>query len=155
MKWCIPYITEILTKIFNKCVEEGVYPDILKIARVTALPKSGDDSDADNFRPISILPQINKVFEKLIHQRLLSFLKKFRILSPQQFGFLKKHSTSHSVTCLYEKLIQNLENKLDTAVLFVDLKAAFDTVDNTILLDKLEHYVIRNKTLKLLTSYLH
>ena len=53
LKWCIPYITEILTKIFNKCVNNGVYPDILKIARVTALPKSGDDSDADNFRPIS------------------------------------------------------------------------------------------------------
>ena len=100
LKWCIPYVAEILTKIFNKCVDEGVYPDILKIARVTALPKSGDDSDADNFRPISILPQINKVFEKLIHQRLLSFLKKFGILSSQQFVFLKKHSTSHSVTCL-------------------------------------------------------
>ena len=82
-------------------------------------------------------------------------MKKFGILSSQQFGFLKKHSTSHSVTCLHEKLIQNIENKLDTAVLFIDLKAAFDTVDNRILLEKLEHYGIRNKTLKLLTSYLH
>ena len=154
LKWCIPYISSILTKIFNKCVYHGVYPSILKIARVTALPKGGDTSDADNFRPISILPQINKIFEKLIHVRLLSFLKKHDILSTQQFGFLKKHSTSHSVTCLYEKLIQNIENKLDTAVLFVDLKAAFDTVDNEILLGKLEHYGIRNKTLKLLTSYL-
>ena len=155
LKWCIPYISAILCKIFNKCVHDGIYPDVLKIAKVTALHKGGDMTDADNFRPISILPQINKIFEKLIHQRLLSFLKKYKILSAQQFGFLKRHSTSHSLTCLYEKLIQNLENKLDTAVLFVDLKAAFDTVDNEILIDKLEHYGIRYKTLKLLTSYLH
>ena len=112
MKWCIPYISSILTKIFNKCVDDGVYPNILKIARVTALHKGEDNSDADNFRPISILPQINKIFEKLIHQRMLSFLKKYNILSAQQFGFLKNHSTSHSVTCLYEKLIQNIEKNL-------------------------------------------
>ena len=66
----------------------------------------------------------------------------------------KKHSTSHSVTCLYEKLIHNLENGKDSAVLFVDLKAAFDTVDTTLLLAKLEHYGIQNEMLKLLTSYL-
>ena len=154
LKWCIPHILPLITKIFNEFVDKGVYPSTLKLARVTALHKGGKKDNADNFRPISILPQFNKVFEKLIHRRLLSFLKKYKILSKQQFGFLKNHSTSHSVTCLYEKLIKNIENQSDSAVLFVDLKAAFDTVDSKILLDKLNHYGIRHKTLKLLTSYL-
>ena len=154
LKWCIPHIAHLITKIFNECVNKGVYPNTLKLARVTALHKGGEKNNSDNFRPISILTQFNKIFEKLIHRRLLSFLKKYNILSKQQFVFLKKHSTSHSITCLYEKLIDNLENELDSAVLFVDLKAAFDTVDSEILLDKLHHYGIRDKTLKLLTSYL-
>ena len=154
LKWCIPFISNYLTKIFNRCADNGIYPNVLKIAKVTALHKGGDKSDPDNFRPISVLSQLNKVFEKLIHKRLLSFLTKYNIITKQQFGFRKKHSTSHSITCLYEKLIANLENELDTAVLFVDLKSAFDTVNSEILLDKLEFYGIRNNTLKLLSSYL-
>ena len=154
LKWCEPYILNHLTNIFNKCAEKGIYPNMLKIAKVTAIHKGGDRSDADNFRPISVLSQINKVFEKLIHKRILSFLERYKIISKQQFGFRKQHSTSHSITCLYEKLITNLEKGLDSAVLFVDLKSAFDTVDNKILLDKLDFYGIRNSTLKLLSSYL-
>ena len=154
LKWCIPFISNYLTKIFNRCADNGIYPNVLKIAKVTALHKGGDKSDPDNFRPISVLSQLNKVFEKLIHKRLLSFLTKYNIITKQQFGFRKKHSTSHSITCLYEKLIANLEHELDTAVLFVDLKSAFDTVNSEILLDKLEFYGIRNNTLKLLSSYL-
>ena len=155
LKWCLPYISVILTNIFNRCVQVGLYPDTLKIARVTALHKGGDPCDVDNYRPISILPQINKVFEKLIHRRLISFLNKYKIISKQQFGFQKLHSTSHSIACLHEKLIKNIEDKKDSAVLFIDLKAAFDTIDTEILLKKLDHYGIRNNTLKLLSSYLH
>ena len=154
LKWSIPIVSTHLTDFFNKCVEKGIYPNMLKIVKVTALHKGGNKSDPDNFRPISVLTQINKVFEKLIHKRLLSFLTKYKIISKQQFGFRKRHSTSHSITCLYEKLIANLENELDSAVLFVDLKSAFDTVNHEILLHKLDYYGIRNNTLKLLSSYL-
>ena len=90
LQWCMPYISGILTYIFNKCVEKGVYPNTLKLARVTALHKSGDIQNGDNYHPISILPQINKVFEKLIHERMLSFLTKYNIISKQQFAFRKK-----------------------------------------------------------------
>ena len=115
LKWCAPYILNHLTKIFNKCAEKGIYPNMLKIAKVTALHKGGDKSDSDNFRPISVLSQINKVFEKLIHKRISSFLERYKIISKQQFGFQKQHFTSHSITCLYEKLITNLENGLCSA----------------------------------------
>ena len=73
LQWCMPYISDALTNIFNKCVEKGVYPNTLKLARVTALHKGGDTCQGDNYRPISILPQINKVFEKLIHKHLFLF----------------------------------------------------------------------------------
>ena len=154
LKWCAPFILNHLTRIFNKCVEKGIYPNMLKIAKVTALHKGGDKSISDNYRPISVLSLINKVFEKLIHKRISSFLERYKIISKQQFGFRKQHSTSHSITCLYEKLNTNLENGLDSAVLFVDLKSAFDTVDIEILLDKLEYYGIQNSTLQLLSLYL-
>ena len=123
LKWSIPFVSTHLTDFFNKCVEKGIYPNMLKIVKVTALHKGGNKSDPDNFRPISVPTQINKVFEKLIHKRLLSFLTKYKIIAKQQFGFQRRHSTSHSITCLYEKLIANLENELDSAVLFVDLKS--------------------------------
>ena len=154
LKWSITLISQPLCKIINNCIEKGKYPDILKIAKVIALHKGGDKTDVDNYRPISILSQINKVIEKLIHSRLVSFLRKHKIISNQQFGFRKMHNTSHSISCLYEKLITNLENKHDSAIVLIDLKAAFDTIDKSLLLEKLDHYGIRGNTLKLLTSYL-
>ena len=84
-----------------------------------------------------MLPTLNKVFEKLLHSQLTAFLDENDILSKQQFGFRKKHSTSHAVSCLYEKLVENFEKGELSAVLFVDLKSAFDTIDIDILLQKL------------------
>ena len=111
-------------------------------------------SEADNYRPISVLPVLNKVFEKIIHNQLVDFLDLHNIISKQQFGFRKKHSTSHAISSLYEKLIKNFENGEISAVLFIDLKSAFDTIDIDILLQKLEHYGLRNNVLRLLKSYL-
>ena len=86
------------------------------------------------------MPVLNKVFEKIIHNQLTDFLDLHNVLSKQQFGFRRKHSTSHAISCLYEKLINNFENGDMSAVLFIDLKSAFDTIDIDILLQKLEHY---------------
>ena len=140
--------------IINKFVELGVYPDCDKVAKVTPLFKKGDPSIADNYRPISVLSQINKIFEKLIHERLTSFVDEHSILPNTQFGFRKKHSTSHGITHLNEQITKNLEQKKLSAVLFIDLKSAFDTVDHGILLKKLEHFGIRDNVLGLLCSYL-
>ena len=154
LKWCLPYIASLLTNIFNTFLKAGSYPNIFKLAKVTALFKGGDNSKADNFRPISVLPTLNKVFEKLLHAQLTAFLNENEILSKQQFGFRKKHSTSHAVSCLHEKLVHNYEKGDMSAVLFIDLKSAFDTIDIDILLQKLEHYGFRNNVLSLLKSYL-
>ena len=154
LKWCLPYISAPLVCIFDAFMRMGSYPSIFKLAKVTALFKGGIESEVDNYRPISVLPVLNKVFEKVIHNQLIDFLDLHNVLFKQQFGFRKKHSTSHAISCLYEKLINNLENGEMSAVLFIDLKSAFDTIDIDILLQKMEHYGIRNNVFRLLKSYL-
>jgi len=111
VKWSIEIISPILTKIFNRFADLGVYPDSLKVAKVTALYKKGDVTNADNYRPISVLTQINKIFEKIIHKRLVAFIDNHNILPYNQFGFRKKHSASHGITHLNEQVVKNLEAK--------------------------------------------
>ena len=154
IKWLLQIIAPILADIFNAFVNLGTYPDILKTAKVTPLHKKGDKDIVDNFRSISILSQINKIFEKLIHARLMTFLNEHNLLSNSQFGFRKGHNTSHAINHLNEQVIKNLEKKKVCAILFIDLKAAFDTIDHKLLLEKLDHYGIRGNVLSLLTSYL-
>ena len=150
LKWCIHLIAPILTSIFNKCGNMGIYPESLKTGKVTPLFKSGDRTDADNFRPITLLTLINKIFEKLIHEKMVAFINKHEILSNSQYGFRKGHSTSHAVTHLSESVIKHLENKKVCALLFIDLKSAFDTVNIHLLLSKLDHYGFRGNILMLL-----
>ena len=91
---------------------------------------------------------------KVIHERLGAFINQHSILPNNQFGFRKKHSASHGITHLNEQVTKKLESKKISAVLFMDLKSAFDTVDHNILIKKLDHYGFRNNVLDLLTSYL-
>ena len=86
----------------------GIYPDDLKVAKVTPLHKKGDKTIDKNFRSISVLTQINKIFEKIIHERLVSFIDKHKILPNNQFGFRKKHSASHGITHLNEQVQQKI-----------------------------------------------
>ena len=141
IKWASDIIAPLLTIIFNEFAEIGEYPSAFKIARITVLPKSGDPIEPDNYRPISVLSQLNKIFEKLIHERMVTFIDNFDYITPSQFGFRKGHSTSHAITHLNEQIIKNLEKKKLTAVLFIDLKAAFDTVNHDILLKNLSIWV--------------
>ena len=112
IKCLVEIISPILTEIFNKFLSAGKYPDFFKVAKVTALFKNGDKSSVENYRPISVLPQLNQVFEKLLHGRLTSFLTENDILNKNQYGFRKGHSTSHAITHLNEKLIENLEKSM-------------------------------------------
>ena len=126
----------------------------MKIAKVTALFKGGDKLEVDNYRSISVLTHINKIFEKLIHARLNDFLIEHKILENCQFGFRRGHSTSHGITHLHESIISSIEKKKICVALFIDLKSAFDTIDPEILFTKLEHYGIRGSALQLFVSYL-
>ena len=146
-------ISPYLEVLFQKCIKEGVFPDSFKIAEVIPLFKGGDREDRNCYRPISLLPTISKIFERILAKRMISFFTKFDILSKDQFGFRAKFSTEYAIADIYDKLINNLDKRLSSCAIFLDLAKAFDSVSHEILLRKLQHYGVRGKALELLRSY--
>ena len=131
-------VSEPLTEIINLSFEEGVYIDQLKIAKVVAIFKEkGCNMDCTNYRPISLLSNINKIVEKLMHERLYSFLEKHKCIYELQFGFRSEHSTGHALTDLTEAIRKAMDESSYAVGVFIDLQKAFDTVDHEILFSKL------------------
>ena len=134
--------------------EYGIFPDALKIAAVTPIYKTDDELSSSNYRPISVLPCLSKILEKLIKIRIISFLEKNHVFNPYQYGFRAKHSTTHALLDITTSLYDNLNKKILSSLVLLDLRKAFNTVSHQRLLLKLGHYGIRGIALQLLTSYL-
>ena len=147
-------IAPVLSTLFNDCMLAGIFPAELKIAKVIPLFKSGKRHVLSNYRPISILPLFSKIFEKLIHTRFISFFDKHNIISENQFGFRKNHSTVHALNTAVSSISQSMNNRYSSIGMFIDFSKAFDTIKHDILLAKLEHYGIRGPALDLLSDYL-
>ena len=140
--------------IFNKAITTGQYPDALKIAKVIPLFKKGETTLITNYRPISLLSLLNKIFEKLLYRRLYKFLVKHNVLYKYQFGFRKGYSTTMALIEIVNNIKTAIDNNKFVCGIFLDLTKAFDTVDHQILLDKLHHYGVRGQTNNLFKSYL-
>ena len=143
-----------LTAIINMSFITGIYPDQLKTAKVIPVFKKGDKLLVSNYRPISLLSNINKIYEKLVYKRLYSFLNIHNCIYELQFGFRAGHSTNHALFSLTEKIRVALDTGNFACGIFVDFQKAFDTVDHEILLKKLEYYGVRGVANNWFKSYL-
>ena len=143
-----------LVKIYNISLENGIFPDPMKLAKIIAIFKAGSKLSVTNYRPISLLSVFSKIFEKIVHEQLYNFLIKEAVIYESQFGFQKGRSTLHSLIEIVEKIRECMESKNYGCGIFIDLKKAFDTVNHEILVQKLEHYGIRGKALEWFNSYL-
>jgi hypothetical protein len=132
----------------------GIFPDVLKIGKVTPVFKKGNPEILGNYRPVSTLPIFGKIFEKIIYTRIYNYAISQDILNGNQFGFRQSHSTCHAVNYSISLIQESLKNGKHLIGIFIDLSKAFDTIDHKILLKKLERYGIRGVAGSLIESYL-
>ena len=147
-------ISPILTDIFNLSIRTGIFPDIMKLAEVVPLFKAKERTYPENYRPISLLMTISKILEKIVYKQTYSFLQKYEILYKSQYGFRSSHSCENAITELVGHISKSKELNKYTVALFLDLSKAFDTLEHTVLLKKLEIYGIRGPLLDWYGSYL-
>ena len=148
------HISEPIALIINQSFQTGKFPDHLKIAKITPVYKKGNNSYLSNYRPISILPSVSKVFERVMHNQLNNFFTQFKIYYKSQYGFRPKHSTELAAVEMTDRIFTSMDDNNIPINIYLDLSKAFDTLDHNILLKKLKFYGIRNKSLDLLTNYL-
>ena len=147
-------ISPLLTKIINISFETKTFPDILKNAIIKPIHKKDDKNDISNYRPISILPVISKIFERATLNQLLKYFENHCLISGLQHAYQKNHGT---VTCLFEllnEIYELVDNKFKVALVSLDLSKAFDTINHNLLLTKLKSFNLCNESIDFIQSYL-
>ena len=150
-------ISKPLSVIINQSISTGIFPDALKIAKVKPLFKKGDKTSLNNYRPISILPTISKLFERAIYIQMYNYFNSNNLLCEQQYGFRSQHSTELATIRLVDYIINHMDDNrlIKTPVaIFLDLSKAFDTLNFDILLYKFKKYGVTGNALSLINSYL-
>ncbi len=140
-------IAYLLTHICNLSFLTGIIRNELKLGKISPIYKKDDPILFTNYRPISVLPVLSKVIERLMYNRLMDYLKNNNILSEYQFGFREKYGTHLALILLENKIATAIDEGKYSICLCLDLSKAFDTIDNKILLKNLEHYGVRGLSL--------
>ena len=154
LKIAAPSIAPSLAKLINLCIAKHTFPSLWKQARVVPLHKCGSKSDKNNYRPISVLPILSKVFERHLFNALHNFLSSNNLLYNLQSGFKGHHSTETALITIIDRALNNLDNNCINGFIFADFKKAFDFVDHDVLLEKLRLYDLDDSSLHLMRSYL-
>ena len=154
LKRIVHIIAKPLTLMINQSLCSGIFPTKLKIARVIPLFKKGDPHVFDNYRPISLLPAISKIFERIVFDQTYNYFTKNKLLYTSQYGFRKQHSTELAAVELVDRVAHYLDSGKLPISIFLDLSKAFDTLNHTILLKKLAYYGLNGTSLDWFRSYL-
>ncbi len=143
LKLAAPGIAKSLTQLFNYSLKSGQIPREWKAAHVTPVPKKGDKNLTKNYRPVSVLPTVVKVFEAMVHHQLFTYLEANSLLHPAQSGFRPLHSTQHALLKAMDDFA--LDNDEIVGAVMIDLSKAFDSIDHNLLIAKLDVYGVRDK----------
>ena len=154
LKLSAPSIASSLTTVFNLSLSSGSFPDLWKKGKVSPLFKEGSLFDRSNYRPISVLVILSKILERHVHISFYNFVTENDLLSDSQFDFRKSRSCELAVTDLIDRLLNNMDKRVLNGLLLVHLKKAFDLVNHSILLSKLQIYGCSSSTVQWFTSYL-
>ena len=149
-----PYIfARILKPLINECIDVGFFPECLKSATLIPIFKKGDNTNLNNYRPISLLPVMSKVFEKVINAQLTRVID-VGFIDENQYGFRQGHNTEHAILKFVDHVQKALSEKNHVVSVFVDVSKAFDSCDHAILLSKIKQTGLDEVGTKLLASYL-
>lgn len=151
---CCPQILPVLTHIFNFCIEKSVFPDDWKISLVTPLAKVNNPNDFNDLRPVSVIPTIAKIFEKIMFLQINEYINKNNILPHFQSGFRKNYSCETALLKVINDIIRDLDQDLFVILIMLDFSKAFDTISHEVLLSILHHIGFNSNSITLLKSYL-
>ena len=147
-------ISKSITVIINQSLTSGIFPNSLKIAKVTPIFKKENSKLITNYRPISVLPVISKIFKSVIHEQLSEYFIANDLFCPQQYGFRKNSSTELAALELLDRVLGQMDKHKISINFHIDLSKAFDSLRHHILLDKLSYYGITHPAKKIIESYL-
>ena len=154
IKDCLPVISSTITSLINCSFSTNTFPDVWKIADVIPIPKTGDTEIASNNRPISLLPTMSKICERLAHGQYNDFLCSEDKVSPHQNGNRKLHSTESTLIKVTDDILEAMDGKLITIMVLIDFSKAFDSIDHDVLLNKLWNIGMTPSALEWFSSYL-
>ena len=154
IKLMVDEIVPPVTHILNLSIQQAVFPSMYKVAKVIPLLKKGDPLEAKNYRPVALLCIISKIIERAIYLQIVDYMNTNSFFHPNHHGFRSNHSTTTAMIQMYDCWVQAAEDKEITGVCMLDMSAAFDVVDHSILLDKLKLYGFDNISLAWVKNYL-
>lgn len=152
--YCCPNIVPVITHIINYSLQYSVFPEIWKKSQIIPLPKVNNPSEYKDLRPISILPTLSKVIEKIMNNQIKHHLHNYNILPPNQSGFRSNHSCSTALLRVTDDILSASDNKKVTALVLLDYSKAFDRLNHRLLLAILHHIGFSDSAVALVANYL-